>query len=111
MARIRSLLHVLLSYFPTKLPHGMTEFEEWSRSIIAMSHCPDNESTRFTVAVMILHMDAAEDRKPKRFFVKKLNKAAANQCADAVATKLKEDQKKRHEAAEALRTGAMKDVQ
>lgn len=100
---MRKFLKVLLSYIPTKLPHGMTEFEAWSRSIIALSNCPDNESTRFTVAVMILHMNPDEDRKAKHFFVKKLNKAACNELANKIAMDLKEAQKKRHEADEAAR--------
>lgn len=87
----------LLSYFPTKLPHGMAEFERWSKDIISLSRAPDNESTRFAVAVMILHMDAGEDSKPKHWFVKKLNKAACNELANKIAMDLKEAQKKRQE--------------
>lgn len=100
---MRKFFKVLLSYIPTKLPHGMTEFEAWSRSIIALSNCPDNESTRFTVAVMILHMNPDEDRKAKHFFVKKLNKAAANELANGVAMELKKKQQERAEAEKAER--------
>lgn len=87
----------LLSYIPTKLPHGMPEFERWSSSIIGLSNCPDNDSTRFTVAVMILHLDPSEDVKAKHFFVKKLNKAAANELANSIAMELKKKQQERAE--------------
>lgn len=92
---MKKLVEKLLSFVPTPLPHGMDEFTEWSRSIISLSRAPDNESTRFAVAVMILHMDAGEDRKPKHWFVKKLNKAATNELANAIAMDIKKKQQER----------------
>lgn len=94
---MKRLLEQVLSYLPTALPHGMEEFNEWSRSIISLSRAPDNESTRFAVAVMILHMEAGEDTKAKRWFVKKLNKAACNELANGIAMQIKEAQKARVE--------------
>lgn len=87
------LFKKLFSYFPTSLPVGMTEFTKWSADIISMSKVPDNDSTRFTVAVMIFQLNPSEDRKPKRYFIRALNKGAANECANSVATSLKEKQK------------------
>lgn len=86
------------SYFPTQLPVGMTEFQEWSDSILSLSKVPDNDSTRFAIAVMILHLNASEDRKPKHYFVKCLNKSAANECGNAIAMALKEKQKQAAQA-------------
>lgn len=90
---IKKVLSHLLSYLPTALPVGMTEFNNWSDSILAMSKVPDNDSTRFAVAVMIMHLNATEDRKAKRYFVRALNKSAANECANSVAVALKEKQR------------------
>lgn len=86
------------SYFPTQLPVGMTEFQEWSDSILSLSKVPDNDSTRFAIAVMILHLNASEDRKPKHYFVKCLNKSATNECGNAIAMALKEKQKQAAQA-------------
>lgn len=89
---MKKLVQEALSYIPTSLPVGMTDFEKWSKSIIDMSKVPDNDSTRFAVAVMVLHLDSSRDRKPKRYFIKSLNKSAANECANAIAMGLKEKQ-------------------
>lgn len=100
--KLKKLREELCSYFPTPLPTGMTEFEEWQTSILSMSKVPDNESTRFALSVMILHLSSTEDRKPKRFFIKALNKSAANELANAVAMNIKEKQKARIEAEKVL---------
>ena len=86
------LIESMLSYIPTSLPVGMTEFNDWATSILSMSKVPINDSTRFTLAVMILHLNPAEDRKAKRYFVKALNKGAANEVGNAVAMELKAKQ-------------------
>ncbi len=98
---MRKFFERLLSYFPTKLPHGMSEFESWSKSIIGLSRVPDNDSTRFAVAVMILHMDPSEDSKPKHWFVKKLNKAATNELAHGISMQIKKRQEERAAAEKA----------
>lgn len=90
---MRGFWEYIKSLYPTQLPVGMTEFQEWSNSILKLSKVPDNDSTRFAIAVMILHLNANEDRKPKRYFVKCLNKSAANECGNAIAMILKEKQK------------------
>ena len=96
---MRSLIRCISSFIPTPLPTGMTEFSAWSDSILALSKVPDNDSTRFAVAVMIMHLGSTEDWKAKRYFIKALNKSAANECANAVAMGLK---KKQQDAAAAL---------
>ncbi len=89
---VKRILRYVSSYLPTRLPTGMEEFQGWSDSIISLSDVPDNDSTRFAVAVMILHLGSTEDRKAKRFFVKAMNKGAANEIANAVAQGLKNKQ-------------------
>lgn len=95
---MRKLLEQLLSFVPTPLPTGMTEFKEWQDSILRLSKVPDNDSTRFTIAVMVMHLSPNEDMKPKRYFVKSLNKSAANELANFVCLDLKDKQKARIEA-------------
>lgn len=87
------LWSILLSYIPTPLPVGMVEFKEWSDSILSMSKVPDNDSTRFATAVMILHLNPDVDCVSKRNMIRRLNKSAANEVANAVALQLKEKQK------------------
>jgi len=86
------LLMKLLAYLPSKLPQGMTEFETWASSIIKTYDMPDNDSTRFALAVSILHLDATSAFKPKVYFGKILIKGAASQIAGGVMQELKEKQ-------------------
>src|ERR1017187_1717610 len=89
---IIGIIDNITSYFPTALPTGMTEFVKWQDSILRMSKVPDNDSTRFASAVMILHLDSTTNRKAKRYFIKALDKSASNEIANAVAMGLKEKQ-------------------
>lgn len=98
MSRLKSLLARLSSYFPTPLPVGLTEFNRWQDSILALSKVPSNESTRFAIAVMVLHLGPTVDSKAKHYFVKSLNKSAANELANSVALDMKARQKARMEA-------------
>lgn len=98
MKKLKRFLNVINSYFPSKLPTGMEEQELWAKSIIEMSNVPDNDSTRFALAVMVLHIESSTDSKPKLYFVRSMNKGAANEIANAVAMDLKEKQKKQAEA-------------
>ena len=86
------IFKTIRSLFPSKLPQGMTEFETWAKDIIELAGIPDNDSTRFAVAVSILHLDATSAFKPKHYFVKTLIKGAASQVAGGVMQELKEKQ-------------------
>lgn len=86
------MIKFLASFFPTSLPHGATEFNTWADDILSLAKCPDNDSTRFALAVMILHCGSTEAYKPKHFFVSCLNKAAANEVANDVAQGFKRKQ-------------------
>ena len=91
----------ILSYLPTSLPVGMTEFDKWSDSVIALSPLPNNSSSKFTVAVMIPHLDSTTARKPKAYFVRALHKAAANQIAYSIIQELKAKQAEQEKTAAA----------
>lgn len=89
----------ILSFFPTALPVGRTAFDKWAASVIRLSGCPDNRSTRFALTVMIMHGKKA--RVPKRFFAQQLYKAAANEVAHALGQEAKAAQKAEWDAAKA----------
>lgn len=90
---MKKFIRFLFSFLPTALPVGMTEFNSWLDDIISLSKVPDNDSTRFAAAVMIFNLKPDQDRKSKRYFIKALNKGAANECANAIAMGFKEKQK------------------
>jgi len=80
----------LFSLIPTPLPVGMTQFEEWSESIIELSgNYADTDSLKFAMASMILHLGAQRSRVPKNHFVQSLRKVAANQVASQVFQDIK----------------------
>lgn len=85
----------LKTFFPSPLPVGMAEFDVWSQSIIDAYVLPDNDSTRFALATMILHAGSSEAYKPKRFFGLCVKKSMANQIAGGVMQDLKKKQEDR----------------
>jgi hypothetical protein len=86
-------------YFKTPLPIGMAEFDEWADSILNTYGYPNNDSTRFALAAMIMHLGQTEGYKPKRFFVLCLRKGAASQVAGATIQNLKAKQEAEKKAA------------
>ena len=95
------MIKQLLSFIPRPLPKGRQEFEKWADEIIALSGLPNNASMKFTLAVNVLHLDSTTDKKPYRFFVKQLNKGAANQVVSVMIQELKEKQQEEFKAAQA----------
>ena len=104
MKAIKGVIMLLASFVPTRLPVGAKAHEKWATAVIKLSGkaIPDNSSTRFALSCMIMHLGATVDRKPKRFFVKQLRKASANEVAHAVATQYKEKQKQEEADAKAI---------
>lgn len=103
----KQLVRVLLqlkSYFPTKLPVGLTAFNQWSEDIITLSGpMADKDSMRFAIASILIHADSGIGALPMQYFVKRLRKSAANQVASQVFQEIKtlqaEAQKKAQEEA------------
>lgn len=82
-----------LSYFPSNLPVGITEFDAWADSIIELSgQFASIDSMKFALASMIIHADAKQSSVPKNNFVKALRKSAANQVASQVFQDIKTKQ-------------------
>lgn len=86
-------------YTEIPLPRGMTEFHAWADEIIAAAGVPNNDSTKFGLAVSITHLGPTEAYKPQKHFIDILHKGAATQVAFAVMDELKAKQKAAQEAA------------
>lgn len=87
----------------------MTEFSDWAASILKNSGLPDNDSTRFALASLVMHAPAGAAFRPKYFFIMSLRKHAANQIADATMRLLKaEDDRRRAEAELAAKEASVK---
>jgi hypothetical protein len=89
---LKQIVNKIKARFKTKVPTGMTEFDTWSSSIILTYEFPDNDSTRFALATMILHADSKLAYASKHFFAKQIIKAMANQVAAGVMQDLKAKQ-------------------
>ncbi len=94
----------LLSHFPTKLPVGLTEFNDWSDSIIELSgNFADSDSMKYAIASNLIHLPHTKAYVAKSYFVNSLRKAAANQVASQVFhdIKIKQEERAKQLTAEA----------
>lgn len=83
----------LLSFLPSKLPVGMTEFNSFANDVIELAgEFADRDSMRFAIASMVIHLDSKRGSVPKRQLVNMLRKSAANQVASQVFQELKQKQ-------------------
>jgi len=96
---MKLLLKRLFSYLPSKLPVGLTEFHLWADSIIELAgKYADEDSLKFALASMIMHLDSKRGSAPKAQFVNMLRKVAANQVAGQVFTDIKTKQQEAQKA-------------
>lgn len=105
--KLKMIWKRILSYFPTKLPVGMTEFEAWAAEIMELSgKFADETSLKFAIATMVLHAESKYGSLPKNYFVVRLRKTAANQVAGQIFTDIKAKQEEAKKAAEAAQPKA-----
>ena len=97
--KVKILFNKLLGLFPTALPIGLTEFNTWASSIIDTYDFPDNDSVRFSLAVMIMHLPSDKSSVRKSLIASQLHKGASNQVAAAVVQDLKAKQEAAQKAA------------
>jgi hypothetical protein len=90
MKKLRILIEVIKSFFPRRLPTGMPSFDAWVADIITVSGLPDNNSTRRTAAEFIFKVRPEIGYMPLRVVSNMLIKAAANQVAQEILAKGKE---------------------
>lgn len=100
LTKLKQLINKVTGYFPTATPRGMKEFDKWSDSIISTYNLPSNDSSKFALATMLLHLDQTQAYVPKRFFGLCALKGATSQVAHGVMMDLKDKQKARAKAEE-----------
>jgi hypothetical protein len=99
IAKIKRNYALLRAFFPTTLPQGMTEFNEFADSIIDLYDFPkDNDGYINMIATMIQHFDRTVHATSKYNFSRLMRKAVANEVAYYVIQDLKLKKKKENEA-------------
>lgn len=98
MKLLKKLAKQFLGLFPSKIPVGVTEFNSWADSFSDVYTLPtqDQDSLRFTLASIIMHLGPQAAYKPKVYFLLTLKAAAAKQVAGQVFY----DIKTKHQAQE-----------
>lgn len=82
----------------------MTEFVKYSDKVIELSgKFADEDSMRWAIANMVMHLPSTKDKVPKNYFVRCLRKTAANQVAGQIFIDIKTKQEEAQKAAEAQR--------
>ncbi len=81
-----------MGFLPSRLPLGMTEFDDFCTSIFKTYSLPDLPSYRHAIASMVMHLGPTTANKPKWFFAKSVRKAMANQIAYENIQKLKKQE-------------------
>ncbi len=91
----------------------MSEFETWASSVLDLSgRYAHEDDMKWALASMIIHADSKYGSLPKRYFVTRLRKAAANQIASAVFQDIKIKQQAANQVADTTpKEGSTADVQ
>ena len=99
IAKIKRNYALLRAFFPSQLPQGMTEFNEFADSIIDLYNFPkDNDGYINMIATMIQHFDRTVHATSKYNFSRLMRKAVANEVAYYVIQDLKLKKKKESES-------------
>lgn len=83
------------SFFPEKLPTGMSQFEIWFQSFVNTYDLPtvDVASIKYVLASSILSLSSTTAFKSKFYFYLIINAAAAKQLSSVVFQEIKIKQK------------------
>jgi hypothetical protein len=106
---MKLFLKRVFSYFPSKLPVGQTEMNEFLNDIIELSgEYADRTSMEFAIASILIHAPSDRGSLSKKYFVDRLRKSAANQVASQVFQdiKMKQEQQKSEVTAPKAETNA-----
>lgn len=87
--KLKTLLQLILGFFPTPVPIGMTTYKAWTDSIISLYGLPDNNSVRWAIASVVLHLGPQAAFRSKFFFYCTIRAGAAKQIAGAVFQEIK----------------------
>ncbi len=90
--KFKLLVTKFLYLFPSRTPIGMTEFQNWSTSILRTYGWPENDSFRFSLAAMVINLGPTVKYRSKYWFGVSLHSAASKQIAGEVFRVLKDKQ-------------------
>lgn len=93
MNALKQVLARLRAFFPSPLPIGEDQFEEFFSHLCHLYDVPVNGIFKSHVASVIMHLGTTVHAKPLRFFMKALKKAQANQVAYDVIQSEREKEK------------------
>jgi hypothetical protein len=100
MNKLKCVFTRVLSYFPSKLPVGMSHYKTWSDSVVKLiGPIANNEDLQFCIASEVIRLGPSVCSISKNYFVKRVRSGAAKQIAGAVFTEIKENQKAAQKAA------------
>ena len=86
---VKKYYNLFKNLFPSSLPQGITEFNNWAQSIIDDYGFPDNDSVRFALATMVMHQGPTAAYRSKFYFALMVKAGAAKQVASQVFTNIK----------------------
>lgn len=90
---MKKYIKYVLSYVPTKLPVGMTEYKAWLSDIVELcGPIADEASLKWVISNEVMRLSPGRDTVSKHTFVKLLRKYAANQLAAVTVQELKQEQ-------------------
>lgn len=95
--KLKKVLFLVKYTFKTRLPIGRTEMNDYLDELFLYSGIPNLPSYRQAVATMVLHLSPTEDKKSRRFFIKAIKKAMANETSYSLIQELKEEEKKKQQ--------------
>lgn len=99
-AKVKTLTTKLTGFLPQSLPQGQADFNAWFEAIrVYKLPTQDEDSLKFMLGSMLMHLGQNEDRKPRYHFVKTIRAAAAKQVGAAAFTEVKMKQQAAQAAA------------
>lgn len=87
--KIKRYFYIMTDFRATRLPVGLTAFNNWCDRLL-FTYFPEDvtppleDSFRFSVASMVLHLEMDQNKIPNRYFGKAIQKGAANEVASFV---------------------------
>ena len=82
--KIRKYFRLICNFFPSRVPQGVEEHTAWATSIIEDYGFPENDSVRFALATMVMHLGPTAAYRSKFYFALLVKAGAAKQVASQV---------------------------
>ena len=81
MQKLKRLFRLFLGLFPSALPIGAKELNEFTANIFGLYIIPDLPSYRLAIATMMMHLGPQEAFKSKFWFYRSIRAAQAKEVA------------------------------